>query len=84
MSGKVKEIVAIFMAILWAAIGAEDGRLGAEKKAEVVEGVLKELEDSDGISLKGFMLDAAKIAVPIGVNLAVKMLHKFGVFGKSS
>lgn len=86
MKDTIKELVAIFMAVLWACVGAENSdTAGADKKQAVVDEVLKELTTPEGLYVApGFLYDAIKMGLPFAVNAAVKLLNSFGVFKQSS
>lgn len=86
MGDKVKEVLAVFMAIFWACVGYEDGTSSGEaKKKDVVNTIVKEIEDEDGFYIPpGKWRDAVVWAVPFGVNMVVRLLNNYGVFKKSS
>lgn len=86
MKDTVKELVAIFMAVLWACLGSESSEVeGAKKRQTVIDEVLKELSSPEGLYIKpGFLFDAIKMGLPFAVDAAVKLLHSYEVFKKSS
>ena len=88
MTKIILEVVTILYLVGAFVMNAEWGESisgGSAKMQAVVNSVMEQLQDADGIQITNeFKLKAIRLVLPILINLAVKNANKIGLFAKSS
>ena len=85
MKSKIKELMAIFIALFFACLGSEDGRKGEEKREAVIKTIKEKVESPEGLYIKeGMWRDALYTVLPFGVDTVVGLLNGAGAFVKSN